>query len=95
MPQSAFFVLHCVFVEIGGFGQGNMHCVPNHRSHLIETNTRAGMNIARALGDKFLKEEEAAFSAEPHISNVFRLSGDGLGLVVMARYVPHIWGLGY
>ena len=50
------------------------------------------MNIARALGDKFLKEEEAAFSSEPHISNVFRLSGDGLGLVVMARYV-HIWGL--
>lgn len=45
------------------------------------------MNIARALGDKFLKEEESAFSADPYISNVFRLSGDGLGLVVMARYV--------
>lgn len=50
-------------------------------------NRNAGMNIARALGDKFLKEEESAFSAEPFISNVFRLSGDGLGLVVMARYV--------
>ncbi|KAG0556420.1 hypothetical protein KC19_11G052200 [Ceratodon purpureus] len=47
-------------------------------------NRLAGMNIARALGDKFLKEEEAAFSAEPYISDVFRLSGDGLGLVVMA-----------
>lgn len=47
-------------------------------------NRLAGMNIARALGDKFLKEEESAFSAEPFISNVFRLSGDGLGLVVMA-----------
>jgi len=51
------------------------------------------MNIARALGDKFLKEEGAAFSAEPYISNVFRLSGDGLGLVVMARYVTHTWVL--
>lgn len=47
-------------------------------------NRLAGMNIARALGDKFLKEEEASFSAEPYISNVFRLSNDGLGLVVMA-----------
>lgn len=51
------------------------------------------MNIARALGDKFLKEEEAAFSAEPYISNVFRLSEDGLGLLIMARYVHHIWDL--
>ena len=47
----------------------------------------AGMNIARALGDKFLKEEESAFSSEPHVSSVFRLSEDGLGLVVIARYV--------
>jgi hypothetical protein len=47
----------------------------------------AGMNIARALGDKFLKEEESAFSSEPHVSSVFRLSEDGSGLVVIARYV--------
>lgn len=45
------------------------------------------MNIARALGDKYLKEEEPAFSAEPYISNVFRLSAEGSGLVVMARYI--------
>lgn len=44
------------------------------------------MNIARALGDKFLKEEESAFSAEPHVSNVFKLNEDGFGLVVIARY---------
>jgi protein phosphatase len=47
-------------------------------------NRLAGMNIARALGDKYLKEEEPAFSAEPYISNVFRLSAEGSGLVVMA-----------
>jgi protein phosphatase len=43
------------------------------------------MNIARALGDKFLKGEETAFTANPYISDVFRLSGDGKGLVVIAR----------
>lgn len=47
----------------------------------------AGMNIARALGDKFLKEQESAFSSEPHVSSVFRLCEDGLGLVVIARYL--------
>ncbi|KAG0565124.1 hypothetical protein KC19_8G166700 [Ceratodon purpureus] len=64
----------------------------NERLRLLESgkqlkdgeNRLGGMNIARALGDKFLKEEESAFSSEPHVSSVFRLSEDGLGLVVIA-----------
>lgn len=46
-----------------------------------------GMNIVCVLGDKFLKEEESVFFVDFYISNVFRFSGDGLGLVVMVRYV--------
>ena len=66
-----------------------MLCIRKQLVHFFVTRIicNAGMNIARALGDKFLKEEEIAFSSEPHVSSVFRLSEEGLGLVVIARYV--------
>lgn len=46
----------------------------------------AGLNLARALGDKFVKGVQAGFSAQPYVSNVFRLTREGKGLVVVARY---------
>jgi hypothetical protein len=41
----------------------------------------SGMNIARALGDKFLKEQDRAFSALPHISDVRRLTVESIILL--------------
>jgi protein phosphatase len=43
-----------------------------------------GMNIARALGDKFLKEQDRAFSALPHISDVRRLTVESKAMVIIA-----------
>ncbi|KAL2922551.1 Protein phosphatase 2C 70 [Bienertia sinuspersici] len=54
-----------------------------------------GLNLGRMLGDKFLKEQDARFSSEPHISQVVRvaqateafalLASDGLWDVVSAK----------
>lgn len=43
-----------------------------------------GMNIARVLGDKFFKEQDIRFSAEPHISEVLRITRKSKALAVMA-----------
>lgn len=47
------------------------------------------MNIARALGDKFLKEQDRAFSALPHISDVRRLTVESKAMVIIARLGEH------
>ncbi|KAF6177061.1 hypothetical protein GIB67_015936 [Kingdonia uniflora] len=54
-----------------------------------------GLNLARMLGDKFLKEQEARFSSEPYISRVVHidkqskafalLASDGLWDVISAK----------
>lgn len=46
-----------------------------------------GMNIARALGDKFLKGQNVGLSAHPHVSRVHHLTPDTRASLVMARYV--------
>lgn len=51
--------------------------------------TFSGMNIARALGDKFLKEQDRAFSALPHISDVQRLTVESKAMVIIARLGEH------
>ncbi|XP_002970567.2 protein phosphatase 2C 70 isoform X1 [Selaginella moellendorffii] len=64
---------------------------PTERARLLEMGRKlkdgetriCGMNIARALGDKFLKEEESCFSAEPYVSKVLKITKDSKGIVVM------------
>lgn len=52
---------------------------------LREGETRlCGMNIARVLGDKFLKEQECRFSSTPFISNVLQITQESRALAVMA-----------
>eukprot|EP00250_Pteridium_aquilinum_P018101 c23942_g1_i1 orf=405-1982(-) len=52
---------------------------------LREGETRlCGMNIARVLGDKFLKEQDARFSSKPFVSKVLRITQDGKALAVIA-----------
>ncbi|KAL3679991.1 hypothetical protein R1sor_022947 [Riccia sorocarpa] len=52
---------------------------------LKEGETRlCGMNIARALGDKFLKEQDDCFSARPYVSEVLKLEPESRALAVMA-----------
>lgn len=43
-----------------------------------------GLNLARALGDRFLKDEDLGLSAEPSVSGVSRLAPDQGGLVIIA-----------
>jgi serine/threonine protein phosphatase PrpC len=43
-----------------------------------------GLNLARALGDRFLKDEDLGLSAEPHVSDAITLGGDQEALIVIA-----------
>lgn len=45
----------------------------------------AGINLARMLGDKFLKEQDARFSAEPYISEVVYIDQSSEGFALLAR----------
>jgi hypothetical protein len=47
----------------------------------------AGMNIARALGDKFLKEEDGCFSSQPFVSEPLRIEPESKVLALIARSV--------
>ncbi|CAM6098917.1 unnamed protein product [Calypogeia fissa] len=52
---------------------------------LKEGETRlCGMNIARALGDKFLKEQDGCFSSRPFVSEAIRIEAESKVLAVMA-----------
>ncbi|KAI5060566.1 hypothetical protein GOP47_0024986 [Adiantum capillus-veneris] len=52
---------------------------------LREGETRlCGMNIARVLGDKFLKEQEVRFSSTPFVSDVLQITQECKALAVMA-----------
>ncbi|KAJ7565195.1 hypothetical protein O6H91_02G052200 [Diphasiastrum complanatum] len=53
--------------------------------HLRDGENRlCGMNIVRALGDKFLKAQERCFSAEPYISRLLRITSESKALAVLA-----------
>eukprot|EP00268_Persea_americana_P038760 TRINITY_DN3838_c0_g1_i1.p1 TRINITY_DN3838_c0_g1~~TRINITY_DN3838_c0_g1_i1.p1 ORF type:complete len:586 (-),score=103.46 TRINITY_DN3838_c0_g1_i1:212-1969(-) len=43
-----------------------------------------GMNIARMLGDKFLKEQDARFTPEPYVSQVVHIPKGSKGFALMA-----------
>lgn len=43
-----------------------------------------GLNISRLLGDKFLKDEDLGFIAEPHVSQVELLAPEHTGFIVVA-----------
>lgn len=45
----------------------------------------SGINLARMLGDKFLKEQDARFSAEPYISEVVHIDQSSQGFAILAR----------
>ncbi|KAG8373046.1 hypothetical protein BUALT_Bualt12G0130100 [Buddleja alternifolia] len=44
-----------------------------------------GINLARMLGDKFLKEQDARFSSEPYISEVAYIDQANKGFALLAR----------
>jgi hypothetical protein len=48
------------------------------------------MNIARALGDKFLKGQDVGLSAHPHVSRVQELGPESRASLVMARSARRI-----
>ncbi|KAI3980010.1 hypothetical protein MKX01_042664 [Papaver californicum] len=43
-----------------------------------------GLNLARMLGDKFLKEQEARFSAEPYVSEAIQIDRNSRAFALMA-----------
>ncbi|KAJ9556972.1 hypothetical protein OSB04_011586, partial [Centaurea solstitialis] len=43
-----------------------------------------GLNLARMLGDKFLKQQDARFSSEPYISQVVYMSSESRDFAIMA-----------
>ncbi|KAK9070752.1 hypothetical protein SSX86_011154 [Deinandra increscens subsp. villosa] len=43
-----------------------------------------GLNLARMLGDKFLKEQDARFSSEPYISQVVYMNSESRDFAIMA-----------
>jgi protein phosphatase len=49
-----------------------------------DTRRLYGLNLARALGDRFLKDEDLGLSAEPFVSNVHAIDPDHGALVVVA-----------
>ena len=54
-------------------------------THNPQKTTRLyGLNIARSLGDRFLKDEDLGLSAEPHVSDVVTVDADREALVVIA-----------
>lgn len=46
----------------------------------------AGLNIARMLGDKFLKEQDARFSPEPYVSQVVHIPKGRKAFALLARW---------
>lgn len=47
--------------------------------------TCSGLNLARMLGDKFLKQQDARFSSEPYISQVVYMNSESQDFAIMAR----------
>lgn len=45
----------------------------------------SGLNLARMLGDKFLKQQDPRFSSEPYISEVVHVDQGSKAFAVMAR----------
>ena len=53
------------------------------RGHMVKKRLY-GLNISRLLGDKFLKDEDLGFIAEPHVSQVELLAPEHTGFIVVA-----------
>ena len=45
-----------------------------------------GLNLARMLGDKFLKQQDSRFSSEPYISEVVHIQHASSAFAIIARY---------
>lgn len=56
-----------------------------YHSYLANLDARSGLNLARMLGDKFLKQQEARFSSEPYISQVVCMNSESRDFAIMAR----------
>ena len=57
----------------------------NYHQSLIGC-SQAGLNLARMLGDKFLKQQDARFSAEPYISQVVYINQSNRSFALLARW---------
>ena len=44
-----------------------------------------GLNLARVLGDKFLKEQDSRFSSEPYVSPAVHIAKESTAFTVIAR----------
>lgn len=65
--------------------QSERHRLRNTGLPLKDGETRlCGLNIARMLGDKFLKEQDARFSPEPHVSQVVHIPKGSKAFALMA-----------
>ncbi|KXZ45435.1 hypothetical protein GPECTOR_54g175 [Gonium pectorale] len=53
------------------------------RGHTVRTRLY-GLNISRMLGDRFLKEEDLGFLAEPHVSGMAQVAAGESALLVVA-----------
>lgn len=61
----------------------NIHDVTHIQSAKLDT--LSGLNLARMLGDKYLKQQDARFSSEPYISQVVYMNSDTRDFAIMAR----------
>lgn len=55
--------------------------------HLHPPLSASGLNLARMLGDKFLKQQDARFSAEPYISPVVHIDQASKAFALLARWL--------
>ncbi|KAK9289055.1 hypothetical protein L1049_017526 [Liquidambar formosana] len=61
------------------------HRIKETGEPLKEGETRlCGLNLARMLGDKFLKQQDARFSSEPYISQAVRIDHTGRAFAILA-----------
>ena len=45
----------------------------------------SGLNLARMLGDKYMKEQDSRFSSEPYISQVVHINQASRAFALLAR----------
>ncbi|KAL0367567.1 UNVERIFIED_CONTAM: protein phosphatase 2C 70 [Sesamum radiatum] len=63
---------------------GDSACVMNAPSEPLVSHIGMGINLARMLGDKFLKEQDSRFSSEPYISEVVCIEQSSKGFALLA-----------
>lgn len=80
-------ILHPIFLLCCFVPSRRKFCGTNNTmtSHL----SLVGLNLARMLGDKFMKQQDSRFSSEPYISPVMHIDRGSAAFALMARYSCH------